>query len=88
MNQETVMDDTTARTATPAPWPKKRRGWLILTRGPGQELIVDGKILIRIVRIRGDQIRVGISAPTDVLVVRREAATPEQLAAVDGEVAP
>lgn len=78
------MDDK--KTTTTPTWPKKRRGWLIITRSREQELVIDGKIVVRIVDIRGDRVRVGINAPVEIIVARREVATPEQLAAIEPEV--
>lgn len=45
---------------------------LVLTRRPGEKVIIDGKIVITIVEVRGDQIRLGIDAPRSVKVYREE----------------
>ena len=45
---------------------------LILSRKAGESLILDGGIEIKITEIYGDQVRIGISAPADVKVYRKE----------------
>ena len=45
---------------------------LVLTRRPGEEIVVDGKIRITIVSVKGDRIRLGIDAPPSVAVDRKE----------------
>ncbi len=45
---------------------------LILSRKPGEALVIDGNIEIRIVEVNGDKVKIGISAPKDVPVLRSE----------------
>lgn len=45
---------------------------LILTRRPGESIQVGENIEIQILEIRGNQVRIGINAPADVLVLRSE----------------
>jgi carbon storage regulator len=45
---------------------------LVLTRRPGEEIVIDGKIRITIVSVKGDRIRLGIDAPLSVAVDRKE----------------
>jgi len=45
---------------------------LILTREPEQSILIDDDIEVTIVRIDGNQIRVGIKEPRDVNIVRGE----------------
>jgi carbon storage regulator len=45
---------------------------LVLTRRIGEEIIIDEEIRITIVAVRGDRVRVGISAPRETVVDRRE----------------
>lgn len=45
---------------------------LILTRRNGESLIIDHDIKLRILGIRGQQVRIGIDAPQDVAVHREE----------------
>jgi carbon storage regulator CsrA len=43
---------------------------LVLSRKPGTKVLVDGKIRITILEIRGGQVTIGIEAPEWVRVVR------------------
>lgn len=45
---------------------------LALTRKKGESLIVNNNIEITVLEIRGDQIKLGISAPKEVPVYRKE----------------
>ncbi|MCY4143155.1 MAG: carbon storage regulator CsrA [Gammaproteobacteria bacterium] len=45
---------------------------LILTRRVNETLIIDEKIEITVLQTRGNQVRIGIQAPRDVLVHRKE----------------
>lgn len=45
---------------------------LALTRKKGESLVINNDIEITILEIRGDQVKVGISAPKDVPVYRKE----------------
>jgi len=45
---------------------------LVLSRKPGEEIIIDDHIRVTIVSIKGDRIRVGITAPEAVSVDRAE----------------
>jgi len=48
---------------------------LILTRLPGQKIIIDTgheRIEVIIVQVRGDKVRVGIDAPKHVQIAREE----------------
>ncbi len=45
---------------------------LILSRKIGQSIVIDGKIIVKVVRVDGDQIKLGIQAPTEVPVHRQE----------------
>jgi carbon storage regulator len=45
---------------------------LVLTRRPGEEIVIDGKIRLTVVSVRGDRIRIGIEAPPSVVVDRQE----------------
>jgi carbon storage regulator len=45
---------------------------LVLSRKIGEEIIIDGRIRVVITSIKGDKIRVGITAPPDVRVDRAE----------------
>jgi carbon storage regulator len=45
---------------------------LVLTRKPDQSIMVGGDIEITILEVRGEQVRVGIRAPRDVSIHRKE----------------
>lgn len=45
---------------------------LILTRRVGESLMIGDEIVVTILGVKGNQIRVGISAPKDVSVHREE----------------
>ena len=45
---------------------------LVLTRRVGEEIVIDGNIHVMVVAIKGDRIRLGISAPPSVPVDRKE----------------
>lgn len=45
---------------------------LVLTRRPGQNIILDGGIVIKIVNVDGENVKVAIDAPKSVRVYREE----------------
>ena len=45
---------------------------LVLTRRPGEEIVIDGNIRLTVVSIKGDRVRLGIEAPPSVVVDRQE----------------
>lgn len=45
---------------------------LVLSRKINECIIIDGRIRVRIVRVDGEVVKVGIEAPTDVPVHRQE----------------
>lgn len=45
---------------------------LVLSRKVGQSLIIGGNIRLKVIEVRGQQVRVGIDAPEHVPVVRQE----------------
>jgi carbon storage regulator len=45
---------------------------LVLSRKPGESVIIDGRIKVKIVRVEGDVIKIGIEAPSDVPIHRQE----------------
>ncbi len=57
---------------------------LVLTRKPGEKIIIAGNITISVVEVSGQRVRIAIDAPRDVRILRSElrpwdepAATPE-----------
>jgi carbon storage regulator len=45
---------------------------LVLSRKKNESIIIDDRIVITVVEIRGDKVRLGIQAPRDVPVHRNE----------------
>jgi carbon storage regulator len=45
---------------------------LILSRKLGESIVIDGKITVKIVRVDGDVVKIGIEAPATVPVHRQE----------------
>lgn len=45
---------------------------LVLSRKVGEELVIDGCIRVAITSIQGDRVRLGITAPPEVPVHRKE----------------
>lgn len=45
---------------------------LVLSRRPGEEIIINGNIRVTVVSVKGDRVRIGVDAPGDVPVDRAE----------------
>ncbi|MHB1928579.1 MAG: carbon storage regulator CsrA [Acidimicrobiales bacterium] len=45
---------------------------LVLTRGPNQSIVIDHDIVVTVLEVRGEQVRLGISAPDHVQIHRQE----------------
>ena len=45
---------------------------LVLSRKVNEEIVIDGRITVRIVGLQGGRVRIGISAPKEVAVQRGE----------------
>lgn len=45
---------------------------LVLTRKVGEEIIIDSNIRVTVVSVKGDKVRIGITAPSSVPVDRKE----------------
>ena len=48
---------------------------LVLTRKEGERILIEDDITIRVVRVFGNKVRIGIEAPRDVIVRRGELVT-------------
>jgi len=57
---------------------------LVLSRKENESIVIDENIVVTVVEIRGDKVRLGIEAPRDVPVHRKEVA--EIIAAMQNEV--
>lgn len=45
---------------------------LILSRKTNESIVIDGRITVKIVRVEGDVVKLGVEAPADVPVHRQE----------------
>ena len=60
---------------------------LVLSRRPNESIVINDKIVITVIEIRGDKVRLGIEAPRDVPVHRSEVYTAIQNATEADSVA-
>lgn len=67
---------------------------LVLSRKPGQKIVIEGGITVTVIAVKGNQVRIGIDAPEDVRILRGELdcwqdlSTPAQTPTDDGELLP
>jgi carbon storage regulator len=59
---------------------------LVLSRKLNEKIVIDGGIVVTVVKIDRNQIRLGIEAPTNVRVFREEIAGGSRLGSSDGAV--
>lgn len=52
--------------------PRKEPAVLVLTRRKNQSIVIGDDIIVTVLDVKGDQIRLGITAPRDVQVNREE----------------
>lgn len=45
---------------------------LVLTRRPGESIVIGNDIVVTVVEIKGGQVRIGINAPREIQVHREE----------------
>ena len=50
---------------------------LVLTRKTDEEIVIDGDVRISIVEIRGNRVKLGVTAPKSVSIQRQEITLPE-----------
>jgi carbon storage regulator len=69
------------RSATDSPYeeaawgrrrPRKGKHVLVLTRRKNQSIVIGDDIVVTVLEVKGDQIRLGITAPREVQVYREE----------------
>jgi carbon storage regulator len=63
---------TARAVATTAASTRKETPMLVLSRHRDESIIIGNNIVVTIVDIRGDKVRLGIDAPTEIPVHRRE----------------
>jgi carbon storage regulator len=55
---------------------------LVLSRRNGERIVIDGRITVTVIGVRGRQVRLGIAAPAEVRVWREEVRAEREPAAV------
>lgn len=55
-------------------------GKLVLSRKPGQEVVITGDILVTVVDLRKGHVKLAFEAPQDILILRKEVCSLEDLA--------
>jgi len=45
---------------------------LVLSRNRGESFVIDNKVIVTVVDVRGENVRLGVEAPKDVPVHRQE----------------
>ena len=45
---------------------------LVLSRKLNESIVIDGRIVVRVIRIEGEMVKLGIEAPSDVPIHRQE----------------
>jgi carbon storage regulator len=45
---------------------------LLLTRKAGDQIVIDGRIIVKVIDIQGGRVQLGIEAPKDVKIEGRE----------------
>jgi carbon storage regulator len=46
----------------------------LLSRKPGERIVIDGRITVAVIEVQGNQVRIGIDAPDQVPILRGELA--------------
>jgi carbon storage regulator len=49
---------------------------LVLSRRPGEEIVISDNIFVRVLSVEGNKVRLGITAPQDVAISRPEIQLP------------
>lgn len=45
---------------------------LVLSRKPGQDVVIEGRIRVSVIRIKAGKVRLGIEAPSGIKILRAE----------------
>jgi carbon storage regulator len=45
---------------------------LVLTRKIGERIVIDNRIVLEVVQVKGNRVRLGIQAPEDAIILREE----------------
>ncbi len=45
---------------------------LVLSRKPNESIIIDGNVTVSVLRVDNDNVRIGVEAPLEIPVMRRE----------------
>jgi len=64
-----ICTDVLQETSHPS---RRRKLMLVLSRKVGEQLVIDGRITVTITEVKGNRVKIGISAPPDVRVDRGE----------------
>jgi carbon storage regulator len=70
------------------PPPARRSSMLVLTRKIDQGIVISGNIYVRVLGVERDRVKIGISAPTEISVLRQELLTRKEQAAAAKEREP
>ena len=62
----------------------RRERMLVLSRRPTQRIIIDDRIAVEVIEIRGDKVRIGVTADADVPIDREEVWIQKQQLATTG----
>ena len=62
-------------------------GKLVLTRKVGESILINGNTEVFVESIKGNRVKLGIRAPRQIPIVRRELITARHLALTEGRVA-
>lgn len=49
---------------------------LLLTRKPGDAIVIDGRIVVKVIDIQGGRVQLGIEAPREVKIADAEPGVP------------